>query len=496
MNCPFFLAARRVDDMNETLNFAEIQIQQLFGHEAAESEDINRLREYYFKNDTYDQVTANLPFRILVGHKGVGKSALFKVAMAEAVEASHLAILIRPDDIVGIGTDTTDFIKAIRDWKEGLLSIIGEKIFTSFGDDSSALPRTKLIGGQILNTIVNYFEEKKGAIAGAKKSILEHFLSFKKVSIYIDDLDRGWQGRPQDIQRISALLNAVRDLAADNPGLYFKISLRSDVYYLVRTSDESTDKIEGSVIWHSWSNQEIFVLLVKRIRTFFGESGDERILLTLRQPQLAETLSRVMEEKFSGEGKWRNAPMYRVLMSLIRKRPRDLVKLLTLAARETRARGGNKISTGDFKLIFDEYSQGRIQDTVNEFRSELPDIERLLTNMKPNKKEKNASEAYLYTTDKLIIKIRNVIQGGSFKFANNKPADEKNLAAFLYKINFLVARKEQEDGSILRKYFEENRYLSSSFADFGFDWEIHPAYRWALQPDNISDIFKNLALSD
>jgi len=48
---------------------------------------------------------------------------------------------------------------------------------------------------------------------------------------------------------------------------------------------------------------------------------------------------------------------------------------------------------------------------------------------------------------------------------------------------------------ILRKYFEENRNLSMQFADFGFDWEIHPAYRWALQPENISEIYSSLELS-
>ena len=73
---------------------------------------------------------------------------------------------------------------------------------------------------------------------------------------------------------------------------------------------------------------------------------------------------------------------------MIRKRPRDLVKLCTLAARDAREFSNSKIRTGNFKNIFEEYSQGRLQDTFNEFRSELPDIERLLTNMKPSKKER------------------------------------------------------------------------------------------------------------
>jgi len=83
---------------------------------------------------------------------------------------------------------------------------------------------------------------------------------------------------------------------------------------------------------------------------------------------------------------------------------------------------------------------------------------------------------------------------GAFRFSGGREATVKDLAAFLYKINFLTARKQMPTG-ILRKYFEENRNLSMQFADFGFDWEIHPAYRWALQPENISEIYSSLELS-
>ena len=39
--------------------------------------------------------------------------------------------------------------------------------------------------------------------------------------------------------------------------------------------------------------------------------------------------------------------------------------------------------------------------------------------------------------------------------------------------------------SWIRKYFEENRYISSGRINFGYDWEIHPVFRWALQPEGI-----------
>ena len=277
--------------------------------------------------------------------------------------------------------------------------------------------------------------------------------------------------------------------------MHFRISLRSDVYYLVRTSDESTDKIEGSVIWQSWTNHDIFVLLLKRIETFFGNPVDVERWRALRQGQLASMLDKVMEPRFRGAGHWENAPIHRVLMSLIRKRPRDLVKLCSLAARNARANNATIIRTEHFEAIFEEYSQGRIQDTINEFRSELPAIEQLLLNMKPNKKERTASMGYTYTTDALLKKIQQMMEMASFRTPTGSTPTARELAAFMYKINFLTARKEDGD-KITRKYFEESRYLSSTLADFGFAWEIHPAYRWALQPSDIRTIYNSVQLTN
>jgi len=485
--------------MTKQLQFSEEEIQSIFGHEAAEDERPERLKEYYFKGGVYDKINTDLSLRILVGHKGIGKSALFAIAIHEDEEAGRLPILIRPDDILGIGKGTTDFLETIREWKKGLQEIIAKKALGRLGVDKTAdfsksLAKTGKLVRFITDTLGPYIKESVD-LGPAQKTVVSNFLKNQFIVVYIDDLDRGWQGRKEDIAKISALLNALRDLTNDNKGLRFRLALRSDVYHLVRTSDESTDKVEGSVVWFSWTNHEILAILVKRIETFFGRSVDEDKLLLMRQSKLAKFLDPVMEPTFTGSGKWANAPTYHILMSLIRKRPRDLVKLCTLAARSAHDAKRGRIATNDFKAIFEEYSQGRVQDTINEFRSELPDLERLVVNMKPNKKEKQTKTGYVYRTDQLLQKISNIKNSGAFLWFNRKEADTKGLANFLYKINFLTARKVLPDGHIDRKYFEENRYLSSKFSDFGYDWEIHPAYRWALQPDTIADIFEELDLS-
>ena len=483
-----------------TLVFDDQTIQSLFGFEDAESEPIDRLKEFFFKKDTYERVTAELPVRILVGHKGTGKSALFKIAISEEMDKGNLPILIKPDDIAEIGLDSNDFLLKIRQWKQGLLQIINAQVYEKFNITDSKTFNTQLQRGlNFINFLVQTINlNTQIDLSPIQQKMKENFLRKQKIVVYLDDLDRGWQGKKEDINRISALLNAIRDLSNDNEGLLFKVSLRSDVYYLVRTSDESTDKIESSVIWYKWTNHEILVLLIKRILTYFGEPANECSLMKTPQHYLSHHLDDIFEKRFAGMGKWSNVPTYKVLMSLIRKRPRDLVKLCTLAAKQARLNNCNIIRTEHLRNIFEEYSQGRVQDTINEYKSELPDIENLIWGMKPNKAERQASDAYIYTTSQLQQKIQKIQERNrKFIFANRREATPQDLAQFLYKINFITARKESADGNwIQRKYFEENRYLSSAFVDFGYDWEIHPAFRWALQPDDINSIFTRLKLSD
>jgi hypothetical protein len=485
--------------MSEKVTFDDLTIQRIFGHEAAEQEDIKRLRQYYFKSQVYDRMTSPLPLRILVGHKGIGKSALFKVAMQENCEDDSLAIFVKPDDIVEVESSPDDFLQEIRNWKSGLIRIIEDKALRSLGIRDESRKDHFSRAGKVVQSIVEIARpslDKIVDIEAARRQSLRAFVEREQIFVYVDDLDRGWKADKYGIARLSALLNAIRDLSTDNPGLFFRIALRSDVYYLVRTSDESTDKIEGSVVWYSWTNHEILAMLVKRIESYFGRTRTERELMDMKQRDLAYFLNQVMVERFEGLGHWENCPTYRVIMSLIRKRPRDLVKLCTLAAQRAHDYRRSTIDTNDLESSFEPYSQGRLQDTANEFKSELPDIERLLLNMKPNRKERMAKLGYVYTTETLLDKIKNIQEGGQFLFTKGGAASPKQLAHFMYKINFITARKELSTGLIQRKYFEENRYLSSEFADFGFDWEIHPAFRWALQPDDPRQIYSSLGLSD
>lgn len=491
--------------MNEKTipEFDDETIAAIFGTEAAEDETLDRLKTYYIQSKTHKNFVSNRPIRILVGHKGIGKSAIFKIAEDEDKSKNVITVLIHPDDISDLGKSSDDLNEMIRAWKRGLLEIVANKVFSSAGVliDSKGHEEMKTVldsAGKFIRFIADIFQKQISEKVDSNRinrGIVKTFLGNRIIDVYIDDLDRGWEGKKEDIQRISALLNAIRDLCNNNDGLRIRLSLRSDVYYLVRTSDESTDKIEGYVVWHSWSHHDMLLMLIKRIEAYFGREFAIESYSKTQQRNLADFLSPVFEKTFQGKGKWENVPLYQVLLTMIRKRPRDLVKLCSMAASNAYENDDKKIGTKNLTAIFANYSQGRLQDTVNEYKSELPEIESLLLNMKPNQKERKEGKGFVYTTPELKLKLNNILQRKALYLKSGKKATAEDLLSFLYKINFITARKIDENGKIVRHYFEEKQYITNAQADFGFNWEIHPAFRWALDPDN-SQTVSGIELSD
>lgn len=485
--------------MPPKITFSEEQITGLFGELAAEDEDTSRFKNSFFKSTSYTKIHNDRPLRILVAHKGVGKSALFRMSYEENVEHNVLSLWVRPNDISDLCqvSENENPLSLIEKWKAGLNSRIVELVMQEFhvSTDYQLLNGACEKGVKLIDKITSLIKgiEEKIDLEKSKELICKKYLAKHKIVIYIDDLDRAWEGTSNNVKRIAALLNAVRDLSNESPSLHFRISLRSDVYFLVRTADESTDKIEGNVIWLTWSEHELLVFLAKRVQSYLGNTISENVLLKKPQFEIAKNLHPIMESHFMGDGKWNYRPIHYILLSLVRRRPRDLINLCTQAAREASNNHNKLITTADWESVFSLYSQNRLQDTINEHRYELPDIRRLLLGMKPSHEQKKLSGSHKYTEEQILKKISGIMQSGDFVFSDGHIATAKELLTFLYKINFVVARKDLRDGYIDRKYFEDNNYLSSECVEFGYEWEVHPAFRWALFPES-RDIFSTIDL--
>ena len=464
--------------------FNDTTIQKLFGVDDAENENPDRLKAYFFKNRAYENLKNSLPIRVVVGHKGIGKSALLKICYIEDGDDSLPAIWLKPDQFSGVAMEP-DFNQQIALWKKTIRESIA-KFFFNGGE-----PLFSNAKAGVMAFLLDTLRSKN--LNESNKELYAQLTRMKTINVYIDDLDRGWKATEREVNRISALLNAIRDLAGEEPGMRFIIALRTDVYHLVRTSDESTDKIEQNVVRLSWQNHEILYLMALRISLFF-EYDTSSLNENLPQKTIARIFDSVIEPRFKGVGHWSNAPMHQVLLSLTRKRPRDLIKLLSSGAKKAYQNRNDKITTSDLESIFTEYSQERFQDLINEFKSEMPNIERLLLGMKVTQKERKDQIGNVYPKDRLILKLKQLMEQNQFVFANRKITTAQSLAEFLYRIEFITARKDEINGVISRLHFSDNQRIMGP-EDFGYKWEIHPAYRWALSPSNQNELFQQIRLS-
>lgn len=478
--------------------FTDENIYEIFGSEDAENERPERLKAYFFRNRAYENLKANLPIRVLVGHKGVGKSALLKMCHLEDQEEGYLALWIRPNDVFsGVDLEASSFLGLVENWKIGLCTLVVRKSLESVELFDEAAKVSQITGGtrHLLRALGRHFKSAEADLEAPARAMVDSFRVGQRIRIYLDDLDRGWQARQSDISNISALLNAVRDLAGEDSRIQFRIGLRTDVYHLVRTSDESTDKIEANVIWLIWSNHEILTAMAKRVATYFGENVDERKLVQMRQKDIAQHLNRVITPRFEGRGRWEHEDTYRILMTLVRKRPRDLVKLFYYSAKEAARDQAEIIQSAHLQRVFEKYSNERLRDVINEFKTELPQIEDVLLGMRQTSRERDDGIGPVFDDGQIYSKLQSIISGVSARFTNGDRVTAQNLARFLYKCDFVTARFEK-DGYIVRKHFEENQLLMNNRAQFGFKWEIHPAYRWALEPQGVETLLKKIELSN
>ncbi len=504
--------------MSSTYNdFKKDNRLKLFGHEDAEKEDASRLEAYYYKTQSYEDVVSDLRFQIVIGEKGTGKSAVLKIAFSVFEDSGFIPLWIRQDDVVELyqGVNESRVVSELKVlWKKSLGRLIAMKIVDGLklvhSDDAmkamewaynhgySSRDFISRLAKELKPLYENYVDlDQKPEAEIGEHHVLNRLMKKKKVILFLDDFDLDWKGELKDIQMIKSLILALSDLTSDIEGLYARIAIRTDVYEMIRTQ-EFSDKIESSIIKCTWNNQEIMMALAKRIcayyRIDFQINESEQI-----QYQLVKYLNEVFEPYFDNSTRvWSKAPTHRVIYSLIRRKPRDMVKLCLAVSEKAYTAKKNKIDAKCFLEILDSYSQERMKDLVNEYSRQMTNLKNLLMRMAPTKREmqNKLTERYVFKTAELYEKIKN-IQGNinveifNPEGENKKRASFHEIAHFLYRIGFITGRTRTSTNKIRRVFYDDiPELLEQNIGDRGYSWEIHPAYRAAIS-NGIDDTWKS-----
>jgi hypothetical protein len=473
-----------------------------FGNEAADDADQAELSSYFVEQDTFQKfLSPKNRLLIATARKGVGKSALLRwTGQKVGIEDdSALIIQCRGADLVRskfhLTTPLSTPTDYIHDWMIRICACINRQIAKNIGlaltDDKITLVETaELEGYKSRNLVSCLMERLKGLLSNRGPQKLRAIDEIQLLSratainvwVMIDDLDATYQNTDAESLELSTFFSACRYLNQDMEGIFFRITMRSDVWALIRRYDESLDKVEQYVNDILWNQRDFLQLLYLRIKTQC-EKVNIPIQKTPPHVQDQDAQERVLELLFVPKMDWgsqedmgiKSVDSYKIIYTLSFERPRWAIQLCKLARDSCMRKGQSIISKDNIDEVWGEYGARRIADLVAEHKHQCRELEELLNGFRGCERLMSRGELLKWIQNRICNHLSAKIEGTATRSTTE-------IARFLYRIGFILARSDNKDGTYEHYRFDQAPDFLSSRTDddYGVKWEIHPCYRQAL----------------
>jgi hypothetical protein len=290
----------------------------------------------------------------------------------------------------------------------------------------------------------------------------------------VDDLDATFQNTSRENIDLGTFFTACRYLTQDMEDIYFRITMRSDVWSVIRRFDESLDKIEQYVDEIVWPLSEFRRLLFLRIRPFCKPAPSLEHSVSIPEEALHR---RYFDQVFVPRMPWGNKEQetYRVIYTLSYERPRWAIQLCKLAQASAIEDRHVRIQKDNIDEVWGEYGAKRIKDLVAEHKHQCPEIEELLSAFRGCERLLTRDELFAWINNRVATHMAPQIEGA---FTHSP----REIGHFLYRIGFILARSDGDDESYQHYHFSEmpDFLTARTDQDFALKWEIHPCYREAL----------------
>lgn len=478
-----------------------------FGNEAGDDVPPNEILNFFVEQSSFENFLDPAKSILLAtAKKGVGKSALIRWIEAKVEEDGKDVIVIscKGSDLVRSNFKISSDLKLpndyIRDWMVRICALvnrrIGAELSIALGDDAITLVESAELDGFKSRNLVSALTDRMRRLipqsATAEKlhatneiELLKRF-DKRKVWFLVDDLDATYQRTPQENLELSTFFSACRYLASQVTGINFRITMRTDVWPLIRRFDESLDKFEQYVHDITWSQADFRTLLSKRIK-------HQMELLSIQTPAPSSSFRETEVEEhyvnqiFESKTIWNGSerPMYQIIYTLSYHRPRWAIQLCKFAQLEAIRMHQGLITKQHIDEVWGEYGRKRINDLIAEHKHQCRDVEELINGFRGAERRMSREELIVWITKRITNHLSPVIEGRQVK----SPLD---VAHFLFRLGFIVARAEKEDNGYEHYFFADMPdFLSSrTNQDFGVIWEIHPCYRQALDIQKLNQYQK------
>lgn len=465
-----------------------------YGNDSGEREDERILEQYFCESELVeDFYDADEPFLFVKAKKGVGKSALLKHTKIKAVELNSqlLTIELKGHELCAPFLSEGEHAAiSINNWKKRICTTInreiGRKIGFASNDDEIMLVENSEIDNYKGRNIVSALSERlKSKIVNIDKKtlsiknegkLLERYAENTDIDvwIFIDDIDATFKNNEQYITYLTTFFSACIDLSYTVKGLKLRASIRSDVWPILCTHDESMDHCEQYMRKLKWSDHEIGKIIGKKIFSFCNSDSE---FIFPKDIGYYDTPVKQSQLLLAKNYPWYKKRVYSLipLSSFSYGRPRWSAKLIREASANASRNGNENIKWDDLKSCFPEYSRQRYKELLAEHRHQFPELERLF--------ECFSHGPSLYTTEELLERIKSsyIANHGKPKIDGaNTESDELMVAHFLFRSGFIIGRGPDEDTFYVEFEDRPTLLVTKENLDDGLNWNIPMCYRKAL----------------
>jgi hypothetical protein len=466
------------------------------------------LGDTFVSPSQFDQLCAIEPgsMRLLIGNKGIGKSAVVEWIFKVAGKRQLPCLLIRPDNIVTTAQPTSFDIGALKAYYyDVLLRTIAAKIGSNLkgflkGDAAKLYNEAKqrgLAAGDVVHTTLNLISaismpvSKINGVQLAKElaasnsaqalttAITRQLLASGSVFyLLIDDTDQlAAPDQATHLNRIWGLILAVRRLVGDCPAVRPIISLRSSVW--TRLTSESlgqrdqTDHMRGLVIPLLADDQLMQSIIRRRLERAAADAGQGK---TDPYPVFFEGSTMTLPTSDATRS-WQS-----FITKAARERPRDAIQLIKNMIDAATAAAHGKIGSADAGKAMGVYSSERVDDVVNEFSVDCKAVREIVDSLAECEFESSfeAIRQHMRTVPSIAsIQIRGI------QMRPDNDTDAIALLELMHEAGVINPRirdrTKDRDFRHINFHDDANFVRMSNWNDMqGATWEIHPAFRTYL----------------
>lgn len=436
--------------------------QLLFGVPAAER-DKDLLKCFVFSS-TYSKFE-NGQKTIIIGPRGAGKSALFRKLSDELEKKKQITIRLAPDEYSYELLSQT-MVKEVQGawakqgayaaaWKH-LITVTVMKVLTENGSrlkkgpelriynylrDNYRIPDVNPIG-----FLISYLKRMEGIKIGkleatVKARELQRLYSLeeleplypdiekccrnKQVTIFVDELDKGWDASEDAIAFVSGLFQAAVSINGRMSHVRVLMSLRKELYDSIPALYDDAQKVRDIIATLEWDEEKLLELIGRRIANHLDIAD--------KSMTHQERWNRVFTEVLGD----RDKPSFNYIVDRTLWRPREIIQFCNDIA-ETASKKEGSVIPFDYRQITNAertYSEGRLNDICSEYRFQYPGLKSVLETFRGKKRQlaKNELEEHII---EVICKARPISDEAARWFCD---LESEHVIDILWNIGFLKA---------------------------------------------------------